>query len=251
MNENYLIFNDIGILTESLINELSKGNHNVDYFYIGYYKYNYMNSYCTIAITLPNGVELPELATSQKEFEFNNRTYEGYMIKFPETLTAIAGDLTMTIVLKNIEDDTELYSSQINLLIHDTDNVIEPTITELQYNQMQETIREEFAEVNRQIKSGALKGDKGDAATIRMGVVTISDSPNDAKVENIGTVNDAILNFTIPRGLKGEKGDSGTSNYLDLDNKPQINGVELDGNKKFDELGLMQLTNTEIENLLK
>ena len=116
---------------------------------------------------------------------------------------------------------------------------------------MQETIREEFAEVNRQIKSGALKGDKGDAATIRVGATTIGKQGDDASVKNVGTINDAILEFVIPRGEKGDKGDSGTTNYIDLDNKPKINGVELDGNRNFNELGLMQLTNTEIENLLK
>ena len=153
MNENYLIFNYLGILTESNLNQVSQGNHNVDYFYIGFQDYDYTNSYLTVAITLPNGQELPELATSQKDFEFINYKYKGYMFKFLEPMTSIAGNLTMTFILKNMEDDTELFSSQINITIHETDNYVDPTITNLQYNEMQEVIREEFAEINRKIAS--------------------------------------------------------------------------------------------------
>lgn len=199
MNDNYLIYNDLSILTESKLNPISQGNHNVDYFYIGYYNYDYTNSYLTVAITLPNGTELPELATSQKDFEFNGSKYKGYMFKFLETITAIAGNLTMTFVLKNMTDDTELFSSQLNVTIHETDNILEPTITSLQYNQMQEVIREEFAEIDRKL--------------------------------------DMAL--------------SGTTDYNELSNKPQINGVPLIGNKSFETLGFNQLTNTEIEEMLK
>lgn len=199
MNDNYLIYNDLGILTESNLKQVSQGNHNVDYFYIGYYNYDYNNSYLTVAITLPNGIELPELATSQKDFEFNGSKYKGYMFKFLETITAIAGNLTMTFVLKNMTDDTELFSSQLNITIHETDNILEPTITELQYNQMQEVIREEFAEIQRKLDMGL----------------------------------------------------SGTADYNELSNKPKINGVELVGNKTFETLGFNQLTNKEIEEMLK
>lgn len=42
----------------------------------------------------------------------------------------------------------------------------------------------------------------------------------------------------------------GTKNYNDLNNKPKIEGVELIGDKTFEELNLSSLTNTEIEDLL-
>lgn len=38
-----------------------------------------------------------------------------------------------------------------------------------------------------------------------------------------------------------------TSNYNDLTNKPQINSVELIGNKSFEDLGDHNLTNLEIK----
>jgi len=43
----------------------------------------------------------------------------------------------------------------------------------------------------------------------------------------------------------------GTLDYNALDNKPQIEGVTLRGNKSFGDLGLVALTNMEINDLLE
>ena len=43
----------------------------------------------------------------------------------------------------------------------------------------------------------------------------------------------------------------GTRNYNDLNNKPMINGVELNGNKTDEQLNIIAITNEEIERLLK
>lgn len=43
----------------------------------------------------------------------------------------------------------------------------------------------------------------------------------------------------------------GTNDYNDLINKPQINGVELTGNKTPEDLGILPLTNAEIDELLR
>ena len=40
------------------------------------------------------------------------------------------------------------------------------------------------------------------------------------------------------QGEKGDPGDPGTTDYEDLSNKPCINGVELDGDKSFEDLGI-------------
>lgn len=53
------------------------------------------------------------------------------------------------------------------------------------------------------------KGDKGDAATVRVGTVTTTNPGTQASVTNSGTVNDAVLNFSIPRGSKGDTGPQG------------------------------------------
>lgn len=43
---------------------------------------------------------------------------------------------------------------------------------------------------------------------------------------------------------------SGTKDYNELYNKPKIEGVTLEGNKTFEELTLIGLTNIEIYNLI-
>lgn len=45
---------------------------------------------------------------------------------------------------------------------------------------------------------------KGDAATITIGTVATGEPGTDAAVSNTGTVNDAVLTFTIPRGANPE-----------------------------------------------
>ena len=44
-----------------------------------------------------------------------------------------------------------------------------------------------------------------------------------------------------PQGPQGEKGEKGTTNYIELENKPSINGVELIGNKTSEELQINQM----------
>lgn len=60
------------------------------------------------------------------------------------------------------------------------------------------------------------KGDRGAtgaAATIRIGTVTTGAPGSEAIVTNVGTANDAVLNFTIPRGNPG----SGGGGSVDVD----------------------------------
>lgn len=59
-----------------------------------------------------------------------------------------------------------------------------------------------------------LKGDPGDAATIKLGTVTTGEPGTDAEVENVGTPGAAVFNFKLPRGAKGEKGDIGAELYF-------------------------------------
>ena len=57
--------------------------------------------------------------------------------------------------------------------------------------------------------SGA-QGIQGEAATIQIGQVLTGEAGTNASVENVGTENAAILNFTIPRGATGAAGRDGT-----------------------------------------
>jgi len=47
---------------------------------------------------------------------------------------------------------------------------------------------------------------QGDAGTITIGTVTTLDSDQTATVVNVGDSADAILNFGIPQGVKGDDG---------------------------------------------
>jgi hypothetical protein len=51
------------------------------------------------------------------------------------------------------------------------------------------------------------KGDTGSAATVSVGSTTTGAAGTNASVTNSGTSSAAVLNFTIPRGEKGETGD--------------------------------------------
>ena len=67
-----------------------------------------------------------------------------------------------------------------------------------------------------------IQGATGAAATIKVGTVTTGAAGTAAKVVNSGTTSAAVLDFTIPQGAKGDKGEQGTvdsgalSGYLPL-----------------------------------
>lgn len=76
------------------------------------------------------------------------------------------------------------------------------------------------------------KGVPGDAATIRVGTVT---SGEVAKVTNVGTEQEAVFNFELPRGEQGEKGDVGNSGvYIGAD-EPSDANVWIDPNGEADD----------------
>lgn len=80
--------------------------------------------------------------------------------------------------------------------------------------------------------------EKGKSATVKIGEVETLDATESAYVENVGDGTDVILNFGIPKGEPGTSESGGTSNYDELENLPNINGIELKGNKSLEELGI-------------
>lgn len=153
MTNNYLKFNNLGILADSDLKQVSQGNHNVDYYYIAYDVYDYTNSYVTVATTLPDGTRLPELSTGFADFTFNDSDYKGFMFKLSRELTAIAGNLSITINLNSASDDTRLCSSRVTIPINASNIAVEPTITELQYNQLLETITQNYNDLMARIEA--------------------------------------------------------------------------------------------------
>lgn len=67
-----------------------------------------------------------------------------------------------------------------------------------------------------QLTSKGDKGDTGQAATVAVGAVTTGNPGTSASVTNVGTANNAVLNFTIPQGAAG--------NVSKVDNVPATNG---------------------------
>lgn len=63
---------------------------------------------------------------------------------------------------------------------------------------------------------------------------------------NINATNERTLKLNV-NSLNG----SGTMDYTKMDNKPQIESVELVGNNSFADLGLEKITNTDLFNILK
>lgn len=95
---------------------------------------------------------------------------------------------------------------------------------------------------------GIPKGEKGnpgnpgaDGTTpdFRIGTVTTLPPESPAEATITGTKEAPVLNLGIPQGEKGDPGGgSGTSDYTELENKPQINGHTLSGNQSAADLEL-------------
>jgi hypothetical protein len=84
------------------------------------------------------------------------------------------------------------------------------------------------------------KGDKGDGATLDAGTTTTGAAGTDASVVNVGSTSEAVFNFTIPRGDKGETGDTGA----------KVVDVEFSGDNivfTLDDTSTVTLTDAKIE----
>lgn len=79
--------------------------------------------------------------------------------------------------------------------------------------------------------------------------VTVTPTISNDKI----TVSPALSDKKIPASAKvvNEIEVNNTSNYDLLNNKPQIESVELQGNKTFNDLGLSNISNMRIEQIIK
>ena len=81
-------------------------------------------------------------------------------------------------------------------------------------------------------------GPTGLTPSIRVGSVTTGEPGTDVIITITGTPEVPIINFTLPKGAQGATGESRSTNYSDLSNKPQIAGITLEGNLSLVELGI-------------
>ena len=73
--------------------------------------------------------------------------------------------------------------------------------------------------------------------------IKLTVAENDAVTLGLDSGDNAALNVESTTVVS-------VNDYNDLRNKPSIEGVELVGDKSFEELNLQSLTNTELENML-
>ena len=69
----------------------------------------------------------------------------------------------------------------------------------------------------------------------------------------IGVVDDAALQIKVQlteTGPQGPPGPMGTTNYNLLENRPSIQSIELIGNRTFEDLGIIPISQEEIVNIL-
>lgn len=84
----------------------------------------------------------------------------------------------------------------------------------------------------------------------QIGTVVSGETPS-ATINVDSTGEKIILNLVLPKGDQGEAGPpgdgGGTTDYLELFNKPQINGKELSGNLTSGDLGIETISREELE----
>lgn len=78
--------------------------------------------------------------------------------------------------------------------------------------------------------------------TVRVGTVTTGEPGTNATVVNSGTAKDVVLDFTIPRGDKGEAGTGGTSYTLPAATSTTLGGIKVGSNLSITEDGTLSAT---------
>ena len=73
----------------------------------------------------------------------------------------------------------------------------------------------------------------------------------DIEIDNESSIDTDIQTSDGEIDTDIELSTNGTNDYNDLIHKPQINGVELVGNKTPEDLDILPLTNAEIDELLR
>lgn len=132
-------------------------------------------------------------------------------VDYDEQMMAAAGMLQ--IELQMLDADGASIGTPIYMVNVQPSNVDYKRITSSdEFLALKQTLEEV-----EELKKTGLKGDKGEAATIKVGTVTASKPGSAPKVTNSGTSGDAVFDFVLPRGEPGPKGDSGSVGTLEID----------------------------------
>lgn len=127
-----------------------------------------------------------------------------------------------------IKQDISTIKSNLNTKVDKVDG------KQLSTNDFTNTLKSKLESVDTKAKVYSVNGQTGD---VEIDEYTLPV----ASTATLGGVKVDGTTITINNGVissSGGSGETGTTNYNDLLNKPQINGVELSGNKTLDNLGI-------------
>ena len=127
-----------------------------------------------------------------------------------------------------IKQDISTIKSNLNTKVDKVDG------KQLSTNDFTDTLKSKLDSVDAKSKVYSVNGKTGD---VKINEYTLPV----ASTTTLGGVKVDGTTITINNGVissSGGSGETGTTNYNDLLNKPQINGVELSGNKTLDNLGI-------------
>ena len=167
-------------------------------------------------ILQPNGITLP-----QKQMIRQSTSYDGYIAyhyRLNQLDTSIAGgsyselEATLYITYNNDIITTDPIYIGIEEAI-DSEVVIgdNTSLTNLanELNILQGTLGGLESDFTQLIQLEGIQGEQGESATVSVGLTTTGLPGESAVVSNVGNINDAILNFTIPTGEPGPIGEPG------------------------------------------
>lgn len=230
MGYNYIKYNELGLLVDSYLTPISKGNNYVDVFYFEFENRDFTNAYLTFTATLPNGNTLPSATTTPTTFNRGANNVNGYMMKLSNAYTSQAGTMTFTLSLKDNKTNMTLCSAQLTINIADTDISVPTTIQESEKDQIQRAITDAVRDLNnRKVEVDFnLYGDADENHQLN-GDIVISHFQNAYKfpakkvINKVDSVNgetgDVVLSSNdIPHGENSNVG-------LELENKPNREDV--------------------------
>ena len=210
-------------------------------------------------VTLQGNLSADDLSLAEKDTLTQVKEELGKKAAQEEVDEVKADVETITQTLAKTIDTVDLVSNSLTMKADKTDVDKVNTSVDEKFSSVNEEINKKADKEDVQAVSTALasKVDKIDVDKISTDLNTLNDAvstqsnklegkadkeelPTVATVEKLGLVKpDGTTVFITEDGTISAGGSvEGTANYLELVNKPQVNGVELSGNKTASDLGL-------------
>lgn len=172
------------------------------------------SNYATLTITKPTSA--PEITEQPKSQSVNVGSYDAYnKRRFAKYVIPVNGGST----------GGGLSEAEVNAKIETNNKTIVETIDNKITTNNETVIAPTYQTKETSLSAAYFGGNEGSKITVEAAL--------DYLQKNIGT---------------GGTGEAGTTDYNDLTNKPKINGVELIGDKSIEDLGIINVVNTYLQN---